>query len=77
MKIAAGKLGDTQQLFQKELKVSCGSLENSAVAGPRKGTLDAPLDRWGDTGALQVREAQTGPWERCHRAAALTQPGQS
>lgn len=75
MKIAAGQRGDTQQLFQKELKVSCSSLENTAGAVPQ--TLDAAMDSWADVGAFQVRDAQTGPWERCCRAATLTQPWQS
>lgn len=33
MKTAAGKLGDTQQLFPKELKVSCSSLRTLQVLG--------------------------------------------
>lgn len=40
MKIVAGILGDTQQLFQKELKASCSSLENTASAGSRKCSID-------------------------------------
>lgn len=40
MKIVAGKLGDIQQLFQKELKVSCSSLENTASARSRKYFVD-------------------------------------
>lgn len=79
MKIAAGKLGDTQQLFQKELKVSCSSLRTLQVLslGSVPQTLGAPMDSWGDTGALQVRDAQAGPWEQCCRAATLTQPWES
>lgn len=61
MKIAPGQSGDTQLLFQKKLKVSCSFLENTAGAVPQ--TLDAPMDSWGDVGAFQVRDAQTGPWE--------------
>lgn len=40
MKIVAGKLGDIQQLFQKELKVSCCFLENTASARSRKYFVD-------------------------------------
>lgn len=39
MKPEAGKLGDIQQLFQKELKVSCCSLENTASARSRKDSV--------------------------------------
>lgn len=40
MKIVAGKLGDVQQLFQKEVKVSGCSLENTASARSRKYFVD-------------------------------------
>lgn len=61
MKTAAGKLGDTQQLFQKEFRVSCSSLENTAGAGPRKCSTGSGCSHGGV--ALQIRDAQTGPWE--------------
>lgn len=41
MKIAAGRLRDIQQLFQKEVKVSCCSLKNTASARSRKQAVDS------------------------------------
>lgn len=41
MRIAAGRLRDIQQLFQKEVKVSCCSLKNTASAKSRKHSVDS------------------------------------
>lgn len=60
MKIVAGKLGDIQQLFQKEVKVSCCSLENTASAGSRKYFVDRgcfPHEQLGCHRVLRTREA--------------------